>query len=154
MIAFFVVAIMLLAPTVASAQGGTDEYVEQLPGAGGNEPSEQSAGDPETDDSLTPAQEDVVEEQGADGSAALDLAQATGPDGGGDSAQGGSGGGDQAGSKAGTGLPGVVGNVAGESDDSGTGILLPLVIGGTLVAALAFVVIRRRHAVSSSPRGS
>jgi hypothetical protein len=155
MIAFFVVVIMLLAPSVASAQGpgGTDEYVEQLPGAGGNEPSEQSAGDPETDEPLTPAQQGAVEEQGADGSAAVELAQATGPDGGGDSAgdsaDGGSGGGNQAGSEARSGLPGVVGNVAGESDDSGTGILLPLVIGGTLVAALALVIVRRRrHAAS------
>ena len=39
----------------------------------------------------------------------------------------------------------MVGNVAGESDDSGMGILLPLVIGGTLVAALAFVIVRRRR---------
>ncbi len=50
MIAFFVVAIMLLAPTVASAQGpgGTDEYVEQLPGAGGDQHqnSEEDGGTP------------------------------------------------------------------------------------------------------------
>ena len=147
MIAFFVVAIMLLAPTVASAQGpgGSDEYVEQLPGAGGDQPSQNSAEDgedPETAEPLAPAAEEALDEQGADGNAAAELAQATGPDGGGDSAEGG---GSESGSGGGSGLPDVVGNVAGEADDSGMGVLLPLVIGGTVVAALAFVIVRRRR---------
>ena len=149
MIALLAVILALLAPgTVASAQGpgGTDEYVEQLPGAGGNNPTSQSSEDPETDEPLTPSDAEAVEEQGADGSAAVELAQTTGPDdGGGDSAQGGSGGKGQPGSDAGSGLPEVIGDVAGGSDDSDMGVLLPVVIGATLVAALAFVIIRRRR---------
>jgi hypothetical protein len=150
MIALLAVILALTAPAVASAQGpgGTDEYVEQLPQAGGNNPSQSSA-DPETDEPLTPSQEEAVEEQGADGSAAIELAQATGPDGGGNSSQGGSGDG-QSESDARSRLPAVVGDVASGSDDTDMGVLLPLVIGATLVAALAFVIIRRRRRQAAS----
>jgi hypothetical protein len=147
MIALLAVILALVAPTAALAQGsgGTDEYVEQLPGAGGDKPSSGSGGDAETDEALTPSAEEAIEEQGADGSAAVELAQSTGPDGGGDSGQGGSGGDGLRGSDADSGLPEVIGDVASGSDDSDMGVLLPIVIGATLVAALAFVIIRRRR---------
>jgi hypothetical protein len=149
MIALLAVILALVAPAAAWAQGsgGTDEYVEQLPGAGGDKPSSDSGGDAETDEPLTPSAEEAIEEQGADGSAAVELAQSTGPDdgGGGDSGQGGSGGDGLRGSDADSGLPEVIGDVASGSDDSDMGVLLPIVIGATLVAALAFVIIRRRR---------
>ena len=91
MIAFFVVAIMLLAPAVASAQGpgGTDEYVEQSP-----EPAEttraNSRGGP-GDRRAADAHPGGGPRRAGAPTATLpsSLAQATGPDGGGDSAEGG-----------------------------------------------------------------
>lgn len=149
---------MLLACTVPAAalgqdNAGVDEYSEQVPGGGGNQPSNPNAGgggsggsgDPDGGP-LTPAQVAALEAQGADGAAAASLAQQTGPDstaGRGGAGDGSAGGGGGSAADDGGGLTEIAGNIAGGSD-SGMGVALPLILGAALIGALAFVVMRRR----------
>jgi hypothetical protein len=125
---------------LAQNSAGVDEYVEELPGAGGGKPG------PGADDSggpgggpLTPAQVDSLEELGSDGAAAAALAQA-----------GGTGRADRAESSApapaepddDSGVAEIVGGLAGNSD-AGMGVALPIILVGALAVAVASLFLRR-----------
>jgi hypothetical protein len=117
-----------------------DQYTEGLPGAGGERPSsgegsksgESSPGSSSTGTSSgtesatqeggsLPAQSArELKSRGKDGAAAAELAQVTGPTR--DSAP-----------------------TSDDSDSSGTGILLPLVLIGSLLAVVTLAVVRRRR---------
>lgn len=159
-------------PGVALGQGagsGADEYSEDIPGGGGNQPSNENnggsggSGGGSTGSGGTPlpsGTQGELEAQGGDGAAAANLAQSTGPKGerGANGANDANGGGAGAGGTAtspdgevavspgsdssGSGVGEVVGELAGGSED-GMGILLPIILGSVLVAAVAFVLIRR-----------
>jgi hypothetical protein len=157
-IASLVIVAMLAVPGVAVAQapgnGGADEYIETLPGAGGNTPSNQGGGGsgggesgaPTASGPLTPAQVAALEAQDEDGAAAASVAQQSGRDrsGGEDTGAGGSDGSDTAGSGTAdeSGIREVVGNVASGSDD-GMGAALPIILAATLIGAIAFLIVRR-----------
>jgi len=166
--AILAVVAMFAFPGVAFGQGGSgaDAYEENIPGGGGNTPSNDNGGQSGTDggSSLPEGTQGALEEQGADGAAAANLAEQTGPGGNGsrgDNSTGsgagnGAGSGSSpdgevnltpaddkpAGSSSGSGIDEVVGELAGGSDD-GMGILLPIILGSVLVAGVAFVLIRR-----------
>ncbi len=154
-----VVAALAL-PGVAMGQGsGADEYSEDIPGGGGNQPSNQNDNGGTSGGSAIPSgtQADLAA-QGDDGAAAANLAQETGPSGNGNGGKSnGAGSGDGAGGtgsggdvnltpadsdSSGSGIGDVVADLAGGSDD-GMGLLLPIILGSVLVAAVAFVLIRR-----------
>ena len=147
---------------------GADEYTEDIPGGGGNNPSNQNNGgsgsgsDGTGSGSTLPSgtQADLAA-QGDDGAAAANLAQQTGPGGNGNgngAKSNGAGSGDGAGAgsgsggdvnltpadsdSSGSGVGDVVADLAGGSDD-GMGLLLPIILGSVLIAAVAFVLIRR-----------
>lgn len=153
-------------PGVALGQGsGADEYTENIPGGGGNTPTNNngngSGGGSDGGGSPLPqGAQEALAQQGSDGAAAANLAAETGPNRNATSGkQGGGSGGDGAGGglsggegsslstptksdSGGSGIGEVVGELAGGSDD-GMGILLPIILGSVLVAAVAFVLIRR-----------
>ena len=126
-------------PSAALGQGnaGVDEYVEELPGAGGGNPGK--GGDDPGSGSLPPAAVASLEDLGSDGAAAAALAQGSGPAGDGtrnanrpDPSQRDDG-------------SGIAGDIAGTltgSSESGMGIALPIVLVAALVAALAFLLVR------------
>jgi hypothetical protein len=138
------VLVALVVPAVSLGQGnaGVDEYTEEVPGAGGGKPSSGNTGgeDDPTLGPLTPAQVSALDEAGIDGTAAAALAQATGPAGG---DQGNGGTPDDLGPvDDSSGVADVVGDLAGDSE-SGIGIMLPIVLALTLLAAVGFVLARR-----------
>jgi hypothetical protein len=158
-LAAVLVALVIVAlPAMASAQGGSgiDEYTEDVPGGGGGTPSNDGNGGGAP---LPGASQDALQEQGTDGAAAAELAESTGP-GNGSGGGGGEGGGTGSdsgsgpagsptnpastggGDSSGSGIDDVVVELAGGSED-GMGILLPIILGSVLVAAVAFVLIRR-----------
>ncbi len=129
-------------PTAALGQGnaGVDEYVEELPGAGGGKP-DKGGGDDGGGGPLTPAQVTSLEELGSDGAAAAALAQGSGP------------------RMTGRVTPATVTRrppsvtsarasptswapSTGDSE-SGSGVALPIVLVAALVAAVAFLLFRR-----------
>lgn len=139
-------ALLLLAVPAAAQQvnappgnAGVDEYLETVPGAGGNRPSDAGA----DRSPLTPGARSELERQGADGRAAAELAEREGPAA------------DKGSAKpapvqslpqddADDGLLGALGSAATGSDD-GMGIWLPLLLVLSAVAALAAVVFQRRR---------
>lgn len=121
--------------TAPPGNSEVDEYTETLPGAGGDNTIDRSNdGDPGV---LSPAAEAELNQLGADGRAAADLAKATAPKGGEKSATG-SGEGDD-----GSALAGITDALGGGSDD-GMGWLLPAALIGTFLAGVLFVLLRRR----------
>jgi hypothetical protein len=144
----------LVSPSVASAQncdgdrspGGNsevDQYTETVPDACGNRPSGGNAGNP---DAVPPATAAELSELGPDGAAALELAQANAPKGGG-AERGDSGSGlDEASSDLGSAPGSVLDALGGSSgdDDGGMGLLLPLLIVAVALAGAAYVLRRRR----------
>jgi hypothetical protein len=132
-------------PTTALGQGnaGVDEYVENLPGPGGGDPT---AGGDDSDDPgggpLAPAEVASLEELGSDGAAAAALAQGSGPQDANDADNAGRPKPASPGDDDRSGAAEVLGTLTGNSD-SGMGIALPIVLGATLVAALAFLLVRR-----------
>jgi hypothetical protein len=132
-------------PTTALGQGnaGVDEYVENLPGPGGGDPT---AGGGDSDDPgagpLTPAEVASLKELGSDGAAAAALAQGSGPQDANDADNAGGSRPASSGDDDRSGAAEVLGTLTGNSD-SGMGIALPIVLGATLVAALAFLLVRR-----------
>jgi hypothetical protein len=133
--------VAVVAPSMALGQSnaGIDEYTEEVPGAGGGNPTHGGGGggeDPSTGGPLSPAEVSSLEELGADGAAAAELAQASGPrDDGGTP-------GVAASPDDSSGVADVVGDLAGDSDE-GIGIMLPVVLALTLLAAVGFVLVRR-----------
>jgi hypothetical protein len=149
----------LVAVPGAAAQdhSASDEYTENVPGVGGDSPSSDhtgggggvGGGDASP---LAPAVVDDLNASGADGQRAAALAEQTAPAhdpaNGADSANGGgsdgSGSSDRSHSDSGGGIGGVVDQVVGTSDSGGMGIALPIILGAALVAALLFLLARRR----------
>ena len=144
--------------------GGVDEYLETLPQAEGNRPTDRNR---RSSGGLTPRARRQLGALGEDGRAAAALAEATAPgrDGsveargpgqgtgeGQDSAGKNRGPGgegrepaDEGGSALGTLLSRLLG---GDSNPGGTGALLPLLVVGTLAGAIALAVLRRRRSSS------
>lgn len=147
-------ALLLLAglPGSALAAPGSaiDEYQEHVPGGGRDRPSDEiGSGSGSGPSTLPPGALQALQAEGADGAAAARLAEATGPDAGRDGdgangAQSASGSEDDAGGAIGEVLDQLFGGGAGEAGEDGMGILLPLILGLSALAALVFVLMRRR----------
>jgi hypothetical protein len=134
----------LALPTTAPGQsnGGVDEYVEELPGPGGGSPDGGEDSVDTGDGPLTPAQVSSLGELGSDGAAAAALAQGGGPQDGTDDKDGRGSKAAPSGDDGRSGAAEVLGTLTGNAD-SGTGIGLPIVLGATLIAAVAFLLVRR-----------
>ena len=145
LIALLAIAAFAALPSVAGAQGGNtavEGYVEQLPKGGGDDQADDTSNASALgeDGPLTPTEvADLESVGGADGAAAAQLAQSTAPE----RQDGASGGPAEPAQASDSGLAEVVGDVAG-GDDSGVGLLLPLVLVAAVIGAIAFVVVRRR----------
>jgi hypothetical protein len=143
--AFFALTGLALAGGNGPAAG--EEYILDIPGAGGNEPGSPSSTAPDPGTDLPTGTEEALLQEGADGAAAADLARGTGPQDKGDrSGNGSNDGGDAvtgaADADGGSGIGEVVGDLASGSD-SGMGLVLPIVLVLALGAALALVAWRR-----------
>ena len=126
-----------------------DQYGEDVPGPCGDEPiGPPDGGDP---DAVPPSTADELDSLGADGDAAALLAQATAPGNGGTGSGGGPAGGAGAGASD---IPAAQGDslfdevfdaLTGSADatDDGLGLLLPLILLGTVIAAVIYGVRRR-----------
>jgi len=155
---FSILLAMLIAlalPGAAVGQGsGGDVYEEDVPGAGGNQPSSGNNGDNGSGGGGSALPSDSGSQsglaaKGEDGAAAAELAQSTSPGGSGSSATGGDDGTSLSGGEAAadpdtesSGPGGVAVDLLGGSDD-GMGLLLPIILASVLVAGAAFVLIRR-----------
>jgi hypothetical protein len=149
-------------PAAASGQDNSaiDQYTENVPGAGGDSPDggngsgQTGTGTGGSDATLPGADADQLQAQGADGEAAAQLAESTAPagsnqSGGSSNATGVSTAPDnQHGANSG-GLPSVgavVGNVAGGAEGpGGMGVWLPIILGASLLAAIALGIARWRR---------
>jgi hypothetical protein len=160
MIVLCVLCALLAVPATASAQGNAaqDEYTENVPGAGGDRPSNEPGSGSPGGGSLPPGTTEQLQALGADGAAAAALAESTGSDRRGDGRDGpGSGPGSGAaaaadGSSGGGGVGEVVEDfVTGSEDDDGIGITLPLILGASLLAAIGFLLARRRGGTTAGP---
>ena len=138
----------LTLPGLALAGGAAEEeYVLDIPGAGGNESGNAPSAPSGSGGELPAGTEDALLQEGADGAKAARLARETGPDGdrrSADSRDDAAGGAD-----SGSGIGDVVADLASGSD-SGMGFILPLVLVLALAAAVALVAWRRRG--SGSPQ--
>ncbi len=147
----------LVMPCMALAQGsGGDAYTEDIPGPGGNPPSNEGGNGgsvPGDTQSLPGETQSDFAAEGDDGAAAANLAQSTGPDGNGSNGDGtgagqtddaatASGSSDSSDSDSDSGFGEAVVELVGGSDD-GMGPLLPIILGSALIAAVAFVIFRR-----------
>ena len=138
-------AIAVLAlPATAAGQGspGVDEYVEELPGPGGGDPSGGGEDSGDADGPLTPAQVTSLEELGSDGAAAAALAQGGGPQGNNHANKSGGFKPAPSGDDHRSGATKILGTLTGNAD-SGMGIGLPIILGAALVAAVTFLLVRR-----------
>jgi hypothetical protein len=128
---------------------GASQYSEDVPAPGGNHSSNDVGGGGGGGDSsnLPPGVVSALQAQGAAGAGAARFAQATGP---GQAGKGGNGagGGENSGQSAvggnGGGLGDILDQVAGGggSDSGGMGILLPIILGASLLAAIAVLATR------------
>ena len=170
-IALSLIVALAIVPGTALAQDNSaiDEYTENVPSGGGDKPSDEvgsgSDGNGSGSDgngggnALPGSSSEALESQGGDGAAAAALAQATAPESSGAGTEQGSSG-DGAGAEQGSsgdgasesgssgdsdGVLASVGDIVGGSDDDGLGIALPIALIATLIAAIAFVVARRRR---------
>lgn len=152
--------LFLAMPAAASAShqslppgnSGSDEYVEGVPGAGGDKPSGNVG---QEDDggaggagggSLPPSAQEALSEQGADGEKAAGLAAATAPGEAktaGSDAESGSAG-DKASDLSGSRVEQVVQALTGSGSD-GMGVALPLILVSAAVVALALLLLARRR---------
>ena len=154
-----VAGIGILAPSALAQQqsppdnSAIDEYTESVPGATGNKPSS-SLGDGSGEagsggGSLSPSTIAQLEALGADGAAAAALADAGSPGkGGGSGSVRDRGPGSEPGAAQGgsvSGIESVVSQVLGDDDSGGMGILLPLILLGSLVAVGAVAALTRRR---------
>jgi hypothetical protein len=118
------------------------QYVEDVPGAGGARPSETPGGGGPVGGApgaglLSPAASQALAEQGAAGRSAARLAEDTAP-------EKGDGGPAAAGGGRGSGIKGIVDAVTG-SDSDGMGVVLPIILGASVLAALLLLALRRRR---------
>jgi hypothetical protein len=154
---------LLMLPALAQAKAhhnsgnsAGDEYSENVPGAGGDhQGSGGSGGGPGSGSSLPPGTTQALQEQGSAGAGAANFANSTGPKAAKKAAHvqasgkngSGSTSGSDSGSGSGGGLGDVVKQVAGagnSSDSDGMGIALPIILGASILGALAFLLARRR----------
>jgi hypothetical protein len=149
---------LLALPASGNAQDNSaqDEYTENVPAGGGDRPSDNAGGggSGEGGGSLPPRTVQDFQALGADGQAAAALAEATAPDGekGRDRATGARGDAGEPTSGGGSPIGEVVGDIAGgPSDEGGMGVVLPLILGAGLLAAIAFIVARRRGGSETGP---
>jgi len=140
-----VLASALLPPAPAGAGQGSalDQYIEGVPGAGGDQPSHDLGGqngDGQGGQPLPPAAEQSLQELGQAGQETAALATETGPAGGANRAGGQSNGNAEA-----DGDKGVLAVAVRLFDPApdGLGFILPLIVLGTLVIAVAFVLRRQ-----------
>ena len=137
-------AVLSLAVPAAAQQvnappgnAGVDEYLETVPGAGGNRPTNRDTGRAPLP---APARR-ALERQGTDGQAAADLAERTGPAPTQRDKQPAPAaqppGGDRGGAL------GALGRAADGSDE-GMGLVLPILLALSAAAALAALLVRRR----------
>jgi hypothetical protein len=162
--ATLLVALLLALPSAAQAAQGTppgnsavDQYLENVPGAGGNHPSGNQPGGG-GGGGLSPGARHALAAQGPAGVAAANLAGATAPRHSGTAGKAAKGsdrgakqpgkhGGDQ-GSAADTGgspFKNAVDRVVGGGDSGGgMGIALPIILGSSLLGALLLLFLRRR----------
>jgi hypothetical protein len=130
------------AATTPPGNSAVDQYTETYPTAqGGEGTGPKQGGDPSRALGNQTAQQFAAE--GPDGRAAANLAAATAPRAGQRPAP--AGGSVDSGSDD---LPGPLGaleHTLGSSDSDGTSLLLPLILAGTLLAATAYLLARRRR---------
>jgi hypothetical protein len=176
----FLLALLMVPPpgawgtpgTVPPGAAGANQYMETLPGPGGNEPTTGHSGNQHGSEARNPgrvlgkANAQKLEELGPEGVAAAHLAAESAPTAAGgkrpDSNQGTKGGqskspvsGESAGrhESSGTGSSAVgqvVGQLSGSSNSGGIGLLLPVLIAMTVVGAAAYLLGRHR---SARPQG-
>jgi hypothetical protein len=149
-------AALLALPAAAHAQevppgnSGVDQYLENLPGPGGDKPSNDvGGGGGGGGGNLPPGVAEDLEAQGPNGAAAAALAEQTVPEqpkgnAGDESAKGPSTGGDVKREDDGSSLGDIFSALAG-SDSGGMGIFLPILLAGTLLCALVLIVTRARR---------
>jgi opacity protein-like surface antigen len=138
-------------PLVPPGVSGANQYTETLPGPGGNEPTGGGAAhNPKSAaKALGEGNAQRLEALGPEGRAAARLATQGAADGKGNSSPQGHRALNSAGD--GSGAAGqVLGNLSGTSDSGGMGALLPLLILAAAVAAVAFLVTRRRSGQTQS----
>jgi hypothetical protein len=157
--------VVLLALTASPAARGSDnsavdQYTENVPGAGGDHPSGgggsggggSGGGGSGGQSTLSPAAKRDLQAQGPIGSKTARLAEATAPRGvgaggkgnGAGKAAGGQGQGSAHGT-GGSGLGNTVDHAVGGGDPGGLGVAFPIILGSSLLAALAFLVLRWRR---------
>lgn len=152
-----VLAAAIVAPGVAVAQelppgsSGVDQYTENIPGPGGDKPSnglDKPDGGNSDGGNLPPGVAEELAAQGADGTRAAILADVTAPERSkrGEKARGDGG---AAGEAAGDGADGG-GTIAGivsalVGSDGGMGVFLPILLVVTLLVALAVAATRLRR---------
>ena len=146
--AFFAATAAAAPEHVPPGNSGAVQYTESLPGVSGDQTTKGlSEGGKQGDGKqLSPADAARLEAKGREGKDAARLAAGGSPpaSGGGEGGGGRAGGGESAGADSGAGQ--VVGAATGSSDSGGMGLLLPLLIAAGALAALVFLVVRRRSA--------
>jgi hypothetical protein len=157
-VVLFALFALLATPATGYAQDNSaqDEYTENVPAGGGDRPSDNAGGggSGEGGGSLPPGTVQDFQALGADGEAAAALAEATAPGGenGRDRATGTRGGDGAPATGGGSPIGDVVGDVAGGSgDEGGMGVALPLILGASLLGAIALLVARRRGGSEAGP---
>jgi hypothetical protein len=145
LVACLALAAALAAPAAAGAGQGSalDQYMESVPGAGGDNPSHDLPGQNgggHGGASLPSSAQESLQQLGEAGQEAAALATATSPAGPADQTEK-----SRAGELSGDGDNGPVAAITRLFDPApgGIGFLLPLTLVGTLVAAIAFVMRRR-----------
>jgi hypothetical protein len=164
MFAMLLAGLLLVPGSTAAGQAppdnsGLDQYIEDTPGAGGDQ---QGGGGGSGDPKDLPEQSTSALESQPGGAAALDLAARTAP-GGGDNSHGDKGGKGGDGAKdaphstaaptdSDSGVSSVVSEVTGGADSGGMGLALPIILAAALVGALVVVVTRRLQGGEHSER--
>jgi hypothetical protein len=137
------------AATVPPGVSGANQYAETLPGPDGNRPTNEGQKE-SPEQALGKKKAAQLERLGPEGKAAAELAAetASGPDqeGRGKQPSGGHGAGALSSSRpsGSSGFGQVLGQVTGTSDGGGMGLLLPLLVGASVVLAGAYALTRRR----------
>jgi hypothetical protein len=141
--------------TAPQGNSEAEQYSETVPGSCGNH-TVGGGGAGSSSHNAVPSQTlHQLQSQGPAGQNAATLAQGTGPTGAGGGsanqpgAKGGGGGGNGNQSNGGGAFSGVGDALAGDTGGSGVGLLLPLILAGTLLAGVAFWLIRRRAGPAS-----
>jgi hypothetical protein len=146
-------ALLVAAPSAAAQGSDFDQYVPQVPEAGGEAPvrdkKEQSARDRDPaggGDAVVPPE--VAEElaaEGETGAAAASAAEATAPKKDKDKDKGKGGKAEAGDGQGGVSAAGAVAETAASDSDDGIGVALPLLLAATLAAAITYLIAVRRR---------